>query len=76
MVAQAGVGGGSEGFKRKPVSLENWGSFAAVPSSLLVLLVRPQSVLPPAWRLPRLQNGANMIRVMWPLPPGPGGDPV
>jgi len=76
MAVQAGVGGGSEGFKRKPVSLENWGSFAAAPSSLLVLLVGPQSVLPPAWRLPRRQNGANMIREVWPLPPGPGGDPV
>lgn len=75
LAVQAEVGGSVRILVRSQ-SLENWGSFAAAPVSLSVFLVRPQSILLPAWRLPRLQNGANVIRVMRPLPSGLVGDPV
>lgn len=62
MAAQAGVDGESQNPWRIGVPLQ------LPPFCLLVLLVELQSVLPFAWRLPRLQNGANVMRVLGPLP--------
>ena len=76
MATQAGVHVGSKGFNKRSESWEDWGSFATSPLFSLGssgwTSVCPSSCLETAKAL----NELNMLRVMWPLPPGPGGDPV